>query len=104
MATIKVPAEGWNQLEAPQQEQIREALRSSNLLHEGDDIAADTGLKMADRSQKLAAGNSANNACTTACDIAQAAAEKACSLLPWPASTVCSYAAEAAGDACRSIC
>lgn len=98
MATFNVPAEGWNKLDAQQQEQIREILRTNNLLNEGDNIAGDTSLQM------VSEGAEANNACTTACDIAEQAAKAACSLLPWPANKVCDFAADKAGDFCRSKC
>lgn len=104
MANLNVPAEGWEKLDAPQQEQIRGILRSNNLLKEGDDITPDSSLKMADSSPKMAGDTEANSVCTTACDVAEQAAKVACNALPWPASTVCTYAAEKAGDFCRSQC
>jgi hypothetical protein len=107
MATFNVPAEGWNKLEAKEQEQIREILRTNNLLNEGDDIAADNSLKMTGESagSKVASeGADVDSTCTTACNIAEQAAVTACKLLPWPASTVCEIAAEKAGDFCRSRC
>lgn len=96
MANFNVPAEGWNKLKSSEQEQIREILRTNNLLKEGDDIAADDSLKMTgeDAGAKVASESvQADSTCTTVCDTAEQAAKMACKALSWPASTVCEYAA-----------
>lgn len=72
MANFNVPVEGWNKLKSSKQEQIREILRTNNLLKEGDDIAADDSLKMTggDAGAKVASESiQADSTCTTVCDM-----------------------------------
>ncbi|MES3084511.1 hypothetical protein [Sphingomonas faeni] len=88
---ITVKSVDWNGISSDEQQKIRDIIGKNF-----DGQTVEVG------ETPLEANN--GNACTTACSIAQQAAQAACSLLPWPASTVCNFAAEKAGDFCRSQC
>jgi hypothetical protein len=88
---ITVKSADWNGISSEEQQKIRDII--------GENFQGET-VEVGDTAMEANVGN----ACTTACTIAQQAAEAACSALPWPASTVCNYAAEKAGDFCRSKC
>ncbi|MCU6454428.1 hypothetical protein LPN01_10105 [Sphingomonas sp. A2-49] len=91
---VKVNSADWNGISADQQEQIRKII--------GDNFAGQTVEPGETRGSELSA--QANNACETACNVAEKVAIEACEALPWPASTVCKIAAKKAGDFCRSRC
>jgi len=88
---VKVNSADWNGLSSEDQKKIQSIIADNfdgQTVEPGDTpLQADVG-----------------NACQTACNIAQQAAQAACSALPWPASTICNIAAEKAGDFCRSKC
>jgi len=88
---ITVKSVDWNGISSDEQQKIRDII-SENF--DGQTVEVGETPMEAD----------VGNACTTACNIAQQAAQAACSALPWPASTVCNYAAGKAGDFCRSKC
>jgi hypothetical protein len=93
----------WNGLPSDQRSRITDILKSTNLLHPGDQIVADEGTPAI---QGLTAGGVHTQSfwCTLACDAAEAAAVAACGALPGPAAAVCVAAAHAGGNLCRSKC
>lgn len=91
---IKVDSTDWNGISGEEQEKIRKIIGENF-----DGQTVEVG-----ESDGSGVSADANDACTTACNIAQQAAEAACNALPWPASTVCKLAADKAGDFCRSRC
>ena len=88
---ITVNSVDWNGISSDEQQKIRDIIGKN---FDGQTVEVGEAPLQAD----------ASDACTTACNIAQQAAQIACNALPWPASTVCNYAAEKAGDFCRSQC
>jgi len=102
MADIKINAKQWGSIDENEQKEISQILRETGLLESDDRIVADRETKAIDL--KETAGATSISACTTLCNTAQSAAEILCKRLPWPADKVCIYAAQKAGDFCRSKC
>ena len=103
MADIKINAGQWNGLSADHKTKITEILRGTNLLHEGDQVIADSTVAAI---EGLNAGTVHPESfwCSLACNAAEAAAVAACAALSGPAAAVCVVAAHAAGELCRSKC
>lgn len=105
MSNIKVNKQEWDSLSQETQKTITETLRSSGSLRDNSQIIGDENTP--------ATNGEVNNetlqepltgACETACNVAKIAANKACSLLPWPASTICKTTANAAYNVCIDYC
>lgn len=91
--TVKVNQADWNGISSSDQDAIRKII--------GENFDGQT-VEPGEDGHSVRA--QANNACETACNVAQQVAEQACNALPWPASMVCTMAAQKAGDFCRSRC
>jgi hypothetical protein len=123
MSDIKVNASEWNQLSEKHRTEITAIMKEHGFLGGTQKIVADESapkaaetvraavshLQASAKAQKtMAARPEAATApqgfCKIGCDIAEAAAVAACSLVPSPGNVVCIAVAHAGGEFCRSKC
>lgn len=128
MSDIKVNASDWNQLSEEHRSQITSIMKEHGFLTGTQAIVADQGAPKAVEVVRSAASHLQSSAkvhkmtatpagtapsaapaagfnpCKIGCDIAEAAAIAACTLVPTPGNTVCIAVAHAGGEFCRSKC
>lgn len=125
MSDIKVNASEWNQLSEEHRAEITSIMKQHGFLGETQQIVADQAapkaaeivrsaashLQASAKTQKAMAARpeAATSAagfdfCKIGCDVAEAAAVAACSLVPPPGNAICIAAAHAGGEFCRSKC
>ncbi len=121
MSDIKVNASEWNQLSEKHRSEITAIMREHGFLAETQNIVADEAAPKAAETVRAAASHLQASAkaqktmatrpeaatasagfCKIGCDIAEAAAVAACSLVPAPGNALCIAAAHAGGEFCRS--
>jgi hypothetical protein len=89
--TVQIANEDWNQLSDADRDQIRKIIAEN---FDGETVEAVAG----------GVAVLSNPTCTAACNVAQEIAVAQCQRLPFPANIACSFAAQQAGNYCRSRC